>query len=178
VTRHKRTSIYITTIFGFVYVMANAGTLPATPAMAVRAVGILAAIGLLASLPRPDRPDPPGIGFSRSYWLIVAGEVIVGLGGLAILNSVLGIHDGSIAWVSLVVGVHFFGFYVIWRLPVMVWIGAGITLCGVAGLVAVGVEMSAAVIAVAAGVLPGGILLAGGWWSRLHPLPDPSPGDG
>ena len=171
-TRHKRTSIFITTIFGFIYVMANAGTLPATAATAVRMVGILAAVGLLISVPRPNRPDPPGIGFSREYWLIVAGEVIVGLGGLAVLNAVLGIHDASIAWISLVVGVHFFGFYVIWRLPVMVWIGAAITLCGIAGLAAAGIDLSAAVIAVTAGVLPGAILLAGGWWSRLHPMTD------
>jgi hypothetical protein len=170
-TRHKRISIFITTVFGFIYIMANAGTLPATTATAIRAVGIVAAIGLLVSLPRPDRPDPPGIGFSRPYWLIVTAEVIVGLGGLAVLNAVLGMHDASIAWISLVVGVHFFGFYVIWRLPVMIWIGAAITLCGLAGLVAAGADLSAAAVAVTAGVVPGGVLLAGGYWSRFHPMP-------
>ena len=36
-TRHKRTSIFITTIFGFIYVMANAGTLPSTAATAAKA---------------------------------------------------------------------------------------------------------------------------------------------
>ena len=177
-TRHKRISIFITTTFGFIYVMANAGTLPGNAAIAVRTVGILAAVGLLISLPRPDRADPPNVGFTRDYWLIVAGEVIVGLGGLALLNGVLGIHDASIAWISLVVGIHFFGFYVIWHLPVMVWIGAAITVCGVAGLIAAGVNLSAATIAVVAGVLPGAVLLAGGYWSRFHPMPDRSPTHG
>jgi hypothetical protein len=170
-TRHKRISIVITTVFGFIYIMANAQLLPASEATAVRAVGILAAAGLLIGLPRPDRPDPPGVGFSRPYWLIVAAEVAAGIGGLLVLNDVLGIHDASIAWISVVVGVHFFGFYVIWRLPVMVWIGAAITICGVIGLLVAGMDRSAALIAVVAGIVPGAVLLAGGYWSRFHPLP-------
>jgi hypothetical protein len=171
-TRHKRTSIVITTVFGFIYIMANAQLFPAAEAIAIRAVGILAAVGLLLSLPRPDRPDPPGIGFSRSYWLIVAAEVAAGIGGLIVLNTVLGIHDASIAWISVVVGVHFFGFYVIWRLPIMVWVGAAITACGGLGLIAAGMDRSAALIAMVAGIVPGAVLLAGGYWSRFHPLPD------
>ena len=171
-TRHKRISIVITTVFGFIYVMANAQLLPASEAIAVRAVGILAAAGLLIGLPRPDRADPPGIGFSRAYWLIVAAEVVAGVGGLIVLNDGLGIHEASIAWISVVVGVHFFGFYVIWRLPVMIWIGTAMTLCGVVGLTAAGMDRSAALIAVVAGIVPGAVLLAGGWWSRLHPIPD------
>lgn len=168
-TSHKRISIVITTVFGFIYVMANSGSLPATAATAIRAIGIIAAIGLLVSLPRPDVPDPPGVGFSRAYWLIVAAEVAAGIGGLIVLNDMLGIHDASIAWISVVVGVHFLGFYVIWRLPVMVWIGAAISVCGALGLVAAGMDRSAALIALVAGIVPGAVLLAGGWWSRFHP---------
>ncbi len=171
-TRHKRISIVITAVFGFIYIMANAQLLPPTEATAVRVIGILAAVGLLIALPRPDRPDRPGVGFSGSYWLIVAAEVAAGIGGLVVLNDVLGIHDASIAWISVVVGVHFFGFYVIWRLPIMVWIGAAITVCGGLGLLAAGLDRSATVIAVVAGILPGAVLLAGGYWSRLHPMPE------
>ena len=177
-TRHKRTSIVITTVFGFIYVMANAQFLPASEAIAIRVVGILAAVGLLISLPRPDRPDPPGIGFSREYWLIVAAEVAAGIGGLVVLNTVLGIHDASIAWISVVVGVHFFGFYVIWRLPIMVWVGAAITACGALGLIAAGMDRSAALIAMVAGIVPGAVLLAGGYWSRFHRAPGPSASQG
>lgn len=171
-TRHKRISIVITTIFGFIYVMANAQLLPAAEATGVRVIGIVAAAGLLISLPRPDRPDPPGVGFSRGYWVIVAAEVAAGIGGLFVLNDVLGIHDASIAWISLVVGVHFFGFYAIWRLRVMVWIGTAISVCGALGLLAAGLDRSAALIAVVAGIVPGAVLLAAGWWSRLHPMAD------
>jgi hypothetical protein len=177
-TRHKRISIVITTVFGFVYIMANAQLLPASEAAAVRLIGILAAAGLLISLPRPDRPDPPGVGFSRAYWLIVGAEVAAGIGGLIVLNDVLGIHDASIAWVSVVVGVQFFGFYVIWRLPVMVWIGAAITACGAIGLLVAGADRSAALIAVVAGIVPGAVLLAGGYWSRFHPMPGRAPTHG
>ena len=86
-TRHKRISIVITTVFGFIYIMANAQLLPASEATAVRVIGILAAAGLLIGLPRPNRPDPPGVGFSRAYWLIVAAEVAAGIGGLIVLND-------------------------------------------------------------------------------------------
>jgi hypothetical protein len=167
-TPHKRTSIYITTVFGFIYVMANASYLPATAAIVVRGIAILGALGLLLATPGPDRPDPAGVGFSRSYWQIVAGEVIVGLVGLAVLNSVFALHDASIAWISLVVGVHFFGFYVIWHFPIMIWIGAAITLCGAVGLLVAVVGLPAAIVAIAGGILPGGVLLAGGYWSALH----------
>ncbi len=177
-TRHKRISIFITTIFGLVYVMANTQLLAPIEGVAIRVIGIIAAVGLLLSLPRPDMPDPPGVGFSRGYWLIVAAEIVVGLGGLWVLNGVLGIHDASIAWISLVVGVHFFGFYVIWRLPVMVWLGAAITVCGALGLIAAGLDRSATLIAVVAGIVPGALLLAGGWWSRLHPVSGHPAGNG
>lgn len=177
-TRHKRIAIVITTIFGFIYIMANAQLLPAAEATAVRVIGILAAAILLISLPRPDRPDPPGVGFSRGYWLIVAAEVAAGVGGLIVLNDVLGIHDASIAWISVVVGVHFFGFFVIWRLPLMVWIGAAISVCGALGLLAAGLDRSAALIAVVAGIVPGVVLLSGGYWSRLHPIADRTPSRG
>ena len=177
-TRHKRISIVVTTVFGFIYIMANAQPLPGAAAIALRVIGIVAAAALLISLLRPDRPDPPGVGFSRSYWLIVAAEVATAVGGLVVLNGLLGIHDASIAWISLVVGVHFFGFYVIWRLPVMVWIGAAISLCGAIGLVAAGLDRSAVLIAVVAGIVPGAVLLAGGWWSRLHPAEYRAPSHG
>ncbi len=172
-TRHKRISIVITTVFGFTYIMANAQLLPPSDATPVRVIGILAAAGLLIGLPRPDRPDPPGVGFSRAYWLIVAAEVAAGIGGLVVLNTLLGIHDASIAWISVVVGVHFFGFYVIWRLPIMVWVGAAITACGALGLIAAGMDRSAALIAMVAGIVPGAVLLAGGYWSRFHRAPGP-----
>ena len=177
-TRHKRTSIFITTIFGFIYVMANAAYLPATTATVVRLIAIVAAVALFVGTPRPDRPDPPGVGFTRNYWLIVAAEVVVGLGGLAFINGVLGIHDVSVAWISLVVGVHFFGFYVIWGFPVMIWIGVAITACGGAGLVGAAFGESAMFVAVAAGILPGFVLLAGGLRGLLDRGPANAAGEG
>jgi hypothetical protein len=167
-TRHKRISIYVIAVFGFVYVMANAGSLPSTVALVTRAAAVLVAIGLFVATPRPDRPDPPGVGFTPAYWLIVIGEVTVGVAGLFVINTVIDVHDASIAWISLVVGIHFLGFYAIWSLPIMIWIGAAITLCGAAGLVAAGIDLSAPLIALTAGVLPGAVLLAAGWWSALH----------
>jgi hypothetical protein len=177
-TRHKRIAIYITGVFGFIYVMANAAYLSSTLAFAVRTVAVLAVVGLIVASPRPDRPDPPGTGFSRSYWIIVTGEIVIGLAGLLVINGVFGAHDASIAWISLVVGLHFFGFYVIWGFRIMVWVGAAITLCGVAGLVAAGIDLSAAAIAVTAGVVPGVVLLAAGWWSALHRTPNRAIGSG
>ena len=75
-----------------------------------------------------------------------------------VLRGPAGLPNAVVAWVSVVVGVHFLLLAAIWRLRLFRHLGAAITLCGVAGLTAAGAP--AAVIAVAGGVLPGVLLLA------------------
>jgi len=77
-----------------------------------------------------------------------------------VLRGPAGLPNAVVAWVSVVVGVHFLMLAAIWRLRLFRHLGAAIALCGVAGLTAAAVGAPGAVIAVTGGVLPGVLLLA------------------
>jgi hypothetical protein len=162
-------------IFGLVYVLVNAGELPSTASLAIRALGVVALAGLLALLlvrrndvvepmVRPERPV-----FGRAYWLVVLAEVIALFGGLRIINGPLDAPEASVGWVSIVVGLHFVALAVVWNNPFVRWLGGAIALCGATGLVLAMTGASQASIAVTAGVLPGFLLLGTGWWYALMP---------
>jgi hypothetical protein len=75
-----------------------------------------------------------------------------------------------VAWVSVVVGVHFVVLAAIWRLWLFRLLGAAIALCGIAGLTAAVLGTPMAVIAVVGGVLPGVLLLAAGYGGAADAL--------
>ena len=74
------------------------------------------------------------------------------------------------AWVSVVVGVHFFALAALWRVSLFRWLGAAIAVCGLAGLAAAGLGASSAVVATMGGVLPGALLLAAGYQGTIAAL--------
>ncbi len=84
----------------------------------------------------------------RRYWLVVleAGALF---GGLAVVNGVLHRTAVSVAWVALVVGVHFFGLARIWRMPLYHWLGAAMTVLGLSGFLIYALGGTAATV---------------GWW--------------
>jgi hypothetical protein len=53
--------------------------------------------------------------------------------GLAVLNGPLDAPQAGVAWVSLVVGVHFFALAVAFAEPFFHRLGGAITVCGLAG---------------------------------------------
>ena len=128
--------------------------------------GLVALLALARGARSPAGPGARG-GFGRSYWLVVAGEAAAIPAGAALLNGPAGLPDAVVAWVSVVVGVHFVVLAAIWRLRLFRRLGVAITLCGIAGLAAAGAGASAAVIAVAGGVLPGLLLLAAGYGGAI-----------
>ena len=152
-------------IFGLIYVEANAGALPDpwAPALQIAALAAFAGLVALLALARGSRPpvSPEARdGFGRRYWLVVSGEVVAIVAGSVVLHGPAGLPDAVVAWVSVVVGVHFLLLAAIWRLRLFRYLGAAIALCGVAGLTAAGAGAPAAVIATVGGVLPGVLLLA------------------
>lgn len=145
-------------IFGLIYVEANAGLLPGPWAALLRIAGGVAFAGLTALLARgPRAPAQPAArsSFRGPYWLVVAGEVAAIPAGAAVLTGPAGLPPAVVAWVSIVVGVHFLVLAAIWRLPLFRYLGAGIALCGAAALTAAAAGASAAVVAGTGGVLPG-----------------------
>lgn len=157
--------------FGLIYVEVNAGALAEPAAAALRIAGGVAFAGLVALLAaRRDPGDPARGGFGPWYWLVVAAEVAAIAAGIALLNGPLDRPRAMVAWVSVVVGVHFFALAALWRVSLFRWPGAAIALCGLAGLAAAGLGASSAVVATMGGVLPGALLLAAGYQGAIAAL--------
>jgi len=152
--------------FGTVFVLANSGGVPAPWPLVIRAAGLLVAallvVGLVLAARSGSSVTPaPVSGFAdHRYWLIVALEAGALFGGLAVINGVL--HDTavSVAWVALVVGVHFFGLARIWRMPLYYWLGAAMAILSLAGFLIYALGGSAAMVGLVAGVGSGAVLYA------------------
>jgi hypothetical protein len=164
-------------IFGLIYVEVNAGALPEPWRVVLRVAAGVAFAGLIVLLARGTRtPADPGVqrGFGRRYWLVVAAEAAAIPAGAALLNGPVGLPHAVVAWVSVVVGVHFVVLAAIWRLGLFRLLGASIALCGIAGLIAAAGGASTAVIAVIGGVLPGVLLLAAGYGGATGAITGPA----
>jgi hypothetical protein len=152
--------------FGTVFVLVNSGGLPAPWPLVIRVIGSLAAallgIGLVLVARSGSSATPaPASGFvDHRYWLIVALEAGALFGGLAVVNGVLHGKAVSVAWVALVVGVHFFGLARIWRMPLYYWLGAAMAILSLAGFLIYALGGSAAMVGLVAGVGSGTALYA------------------
>jgi hypothetical protein len=162
-------------VFGLVYLEANAGSLPAPAALALRLAGAAAFAGLVSLLiitrgaDRPGTEHPGAGGFGRGYWLIVAAEGAAIVGGSALLTGLLDLPGrGVVAWVSVVVGVHFVALGAIWRTRLFHVLGAAIATSGIAGLIAASEAASGTIVATFGAVVPGALLLAFAYWGVLN----------
>ena len=152
--------------FGTVFVLVNSGGVPAPWPLVIRVIGLLVAALLVAGLVLTVRkgstvtPAPASGSVDHRYWLIVALEAGALFGGLAVINGVLHATAVSVAWVALVVGVHFFGLARIWRMPPYYWLGAAMVILSLAGFLIYALGGSAAMVALVAGVGSGAALYA------------------
>ncbi|MFF2041467.1 hypothetical protein ACFVVX_13625 [Kitasatospora sp. NPDC058170] len=172
----NQTGRLIGAVFGLVFVLANAGTLPPAAGIPLRVLAIASFLWLFIALRRSRTPQAAPVGgpaprlFGRGYRLVVAAEVTVGLAGILVLNDLLHAPRATAAWITLVVGVHFFGLAVVWRMASLRLLAAAMSACGAAGLVLAACGCSVASIAVVAGIAPGALLLGSVWWSvRAEP---------
>ena len=171
----QRLGLLLGAIFGLLYVEVNAGVLPEPWALVLKIAAGVAFAGLAAMSVRhrglrpAARPADRGP-FGGSYWLVVAGEAAAIVAGAFILNGPAGLPRAVVAWVSVVVGVHFLALAAIWRFPLFRLLGAGIALCGAAGLTAAAAGAAPAVIAATGGVLPGILLLAASYWGATSSM--------
>ncbi|GAB2957736.1 hypothetical protein LWP59_36145 [Amycolatopsis acidiphila] len=155
----------IAIVFGLVFVEVNSGGLDTPWPLVVRIAGVLVAAGLGFAVFRLGRPqdsgDAQGTWFGeRRYWIVVAAEAVALFGGLFVINGVLGHSEVAVAWIALVVGVHFFGLAAAFRLNRFHVLGAVMTLLGIAGFVLDVAGASAATIGLVSGVLSGVALFA------------------
>ncbi|MGW1117214.1 hypothetical protein ACWD5B_08905, partial [Streptomyces tanashiensis] len=169
--------------FGLVFIQANAGALPTAVGVPLRLLAVAAFLWVVV-LGRRGQGTPAasqagtdsgrdtgagagagtgtgtGTGFGRRYWYVVAAEVLGLVAGLLVISRVLHAPQAIVGWIAFVVGVHFSGLAVVWRRPAFHVLGASIAACGAAGLVLAALGAPASVIGVAAGILPGVLLLA------------------
>ena len=95
----------------------------------------------------------PVSGFlDHRFWTIIALEGLALFGGLFVLNGLLHRTAVAVAWVALVVGVHFFGLGRIWQTRLYHWLGAALTLLSGAGFVIYAFGGTAATVGLVAGV--------------------------
>ncbi|MFI5781167.1 hypothetical protein [Nocardia sp. NPDC051570] len=155
-------------VFGLVFIEVNAGALPLIIGVALRVLAIAVFLGLLVVLRRTRVLRPPvsvsGTNFGRRYWIVVAIEAVVGLAGIAVINGLLHTPRATVAWIALVVGLHFFGLATVWRQPAFRWLGTAMAACGAVGLILATYGCSETTIAAIAGVAPGTLLLGSTWW--------------
>lgn len=159
----------IALVFGLVFVVVNSSGLPTAWSLGTRLVAVLAAIVLAAGsvrrLRRSAEPKGPAssgapMAFGRRYWLIVAGEVVALVGGLVVINGVLAAGRFGVAWVAVVVGVHFLGLATVWWPKGFTVLGVVIILLGVAGFGVGALGGSATAIGAVSGIASGAALFA------------------
>ncbi|HEV7655252.1 MAG TPA: hypothetical protein VGP36_11070 [Mycobacteriales bacterium] len=123
----------IGSVAGLVFVLANAGGLPA--AAVIRVAGLVALVLVLVLLLRRPvaAPPRPGRAALRTYGLCVVGEVVAIPVGALVVRSLGGPSELVVVWVVFVVGVHFLPFARAFGLPVfglLAWTLIGLAVVG------------------------------------------------
>jgi hypothetical protein len=157
-------------VFGLIFVFVNTGSLPSGVALALWVGAVVALVAVLLAVRRPAAPGAgaPSAHFTRGYWLVVAGEVVALVAGLALINGPLAAPQAAVAWVSFVVGAHFVALALVWRLRLFHALGVALGGCGMLGLLLAQTGSSAPAIDVTAGVIPGVILLGFALWGSTR----------
>ena len=150
-------------VFGLVFIEANSGELPRTWQLVARVGGAVVFVLLLIGIRRARRAEEAGepasgTAFGRGYWLIVAAEAAALVGGLIVINVVVGAHELAVAWIALVVGVHFFALGILWKAGVFHVLGTTLTVLGIAGFALHAAGASALAVALVSGVASGIVL--------------------
>ena len=171
--RERRLGITIGTAFGLVFVLVNAGALDAPWPLLLRVAGVVTFVGVQVALRsaarRPASVTEGGAaGFTRGYWAVVAVEVVALIAGVQVLARAFDAPEAGVAWVALVVGVHFHALAVVWRTASLHVLGAAMSVCGLIGLALALLGSSEAAVATVGGVVPGFVLLGGGAWAAAE----------
>lgn len=130
--------------FGLAFVLANSGPpLDTTLALVLRVLAVaalLAIIALTVSLSRRPAPgtdtpqEGPRMRFGAFYGVVVALEVVLILGGIQALRAMEAPMQANVAWIALVVGVHFLPLAWYWRARSILGAAVYISALGAVGL--------------------------------------------
>ena len=150
-------------------VLNSGGPLNETATIALRIAAVVmfvatAVLGMIAVRARRERVGTGSVDevsherFGRRYLIVVGVEILVLFAGFQVLRLVDAPSQAGVAWVAVVVGVHFIALSRVWRERSILVPGALLTLFGIAGLVVAGTD-SFRWVPVISGVLSGFTLL-------------------
>jgi hypothetical protein len=108
----------------------------------------------------PDDPDAvrPDARQMQAFWIVVALEVVLIIGGTQLAIRVLDLPSASLPWVATVLGVHWLVFRMVFREDVFLWLGWFTLTCGLVGLL-VALTGVAGADALAATTISSGLLV-------------------
>jgi hypothetical protein len=145
---------------GLVFVLVNAGAVPASTLW--RAAAVLAAVAVVWFVvvrgPAVERVEPSRTAL-RTYGFCVVAMLVALPVGARVLTDVLDEPDAVLPWVVLVVGLHFLPFASAFGLPVLRWLAAALVAVATAGAAGV-LTTDGATAAGWTGVAAGVVLLA------------------
>ena len=177
--------VFIGALFGTIFVVANAHS-PLPPAvgntlrvLAVLTFAILLSLALRAG--RQERPaaaqgsvEPQPPWFRGKFALVVVAEVVLLIGGNLALRAAGAPEETAVAWIALIVGLHFVALMAVWKRRSIAVPGVALTVLGAAGL-AMAASPAVAWVPFVSGVLSGVALLGGSAYAVLqasrHPYP-------
>ncbi|MDT0326811.1 hypothetical protein [Nocardiopsis lambiniae] len=165
------TGFFIGGGFGTAFVLANAGPpLPSAAGLILRLLAVGALVAVIASaviLSRRGGDDPvpgteaaPRFRFGPFYGIVVLLEVVLLLGGIQVLRALGAPMEANVAWIALVVGLHFLPLAWYWRMGQILGVAVYLSTLGAAGLVMAAAGFAEWVPFVS-GVLSGVGMLAG-----------------
>ncbi len=161
-----RVGALIGAVGGVLFVVLNAWPLGEPWANVAIGIGVAWFLWDLRAIMRvPEDPDAvrPDARQMQAFWIVVALEVILIIGGTQLAIRVLDIPSASLPWVATVLGVHWLVFRMVFRQEVFLWLGWFTLSCGVVGLMVAltGVAGSDALAAtaIASGLIVGAVML-------------------
>ena len=161
-----RVGALIGAVGGLAFILFNAWALGDLWSQLAMAIGVVWFLWVLRAILRvPDDPDAykPDARQMQAFWIVVALEVILIIGGTQLAIRVLDIPSASLPWVATVLGVHWLVFRMVFRQEVFLWLGWFTLSCGVVGLMVAltGVAGSDALAAtaIASGLIVGAVML-------------------
>lgn len=159
-------------IAGLVFVLVNAGAVPASLLWRIAGAVAFAAVVWFTVVRGPEvAQTPPSRAALRTYGISVAVMIIALPVGAAFIGNVLDEPNAVPCWVVFVVGAHFLPFARAFSLPVFLWLSLSLVIVAVVGAVPA-LAFDSAVAAGWTGVVAGFVLL---FFSAVGPRLGPSP---
>ena len=161
-----RVGALIGAVGGLAFLMVNSWPFPEpyrsviTVAVVVWFLWVLWEVWRVPNDPDAVRPDARQM---RTFWIVVAVEVVLMVAGAQLFIRVLDNPTASLPWIATVLGVHWLVFRALFQEDVFLWLGCLTLACGLTGLLValtgVAEENTAAATAIASGFIVGVVML-------------------